>query len=382
MAAPAGRRGDRRAARAASRTAGAGDMHGGHDRASSRRCCRPRALCIGPSHRRPRGDPAPLPAYAVATRLAYLVTSTAPDDALLNAAADGSLTTHRGADRRDRSLAGDAARAGSIPALGQRVVGAGSLARRIRRTPTCFETGATMCRRRSPKRSRLFLADAWQKGPTLRGLLTGTTTFADANLAAFYGFPPPSGPGFQPVRSVARARVRAAHPGRFLATHAKANQTSPVHARQIRARAAVLHHAAASAARHRGHAADASTPALDARAIPEAQRGPVLRDLPSADGPHRLRVRALRRHRPLARSRRRPAHRCHRRARPGPTSTATSTASELARASRRASRCASCVATQWFRWAFGRAEADSDDLCTIATLAPRWTTRTAICAAS
>src|SRR6266700_1714800 len=81
------------------------------------------------------GVAARLPADALATRLAYLVTSSAPDADLLSATRAGFA-----------------------------------------------------------EETRQFLADVWHKGPTLERLLTSNTTFVDLNLADFYGYPLPAAP--------------------------------------------------------------------------------------------------------------------------------------------------------------------------------------------
>jgi len=75
----------------------------------------------------------------------------------------------------------------------------------------------------------LFLADAWQSGAPLGALLTSPSTFADTDLANFYGDAPPAdGTGFQRVALDPARGAGLFTQGAFLATHAHADQTSPV----------------------------------------------------------------------------------------------------------------------------------------------------------
>jgi len=76
--------------------------------------------------------------------------------------------------------------------------------------------------------TRLFLADAWQGTPNLKTLLTAPVTFVDADLAAFYGLPAPAGSSFQRVDLDPARAAGLLTQGSFLAEHAKADQTSPV----------------------------------------------------------------------------------------------------------------------------------------------------------
>src|SRR6185369_14442920 len=70
--------------------------------------------------------------------------------------------------------------------------------------------------------------DAWQGSPTVGALLTSPSTFVDASLAAFYGVPAGAGAGFEKVALDPTRAAGMLTQGSFLATHAKADQTSPV----------------------------------------------------------------------------------------------------------------------------------------------------------
>ena len=165
--------------------------------------------------------------YALATRLSLLLTGAGPDDALLAAAGSGGLHTEEGLlAQTDRLLTGPRAaelfvhvatqwwELGGVPTLDKD--------RALYRTWTDATPGALA------EETRLFLADAWQGTPNLKTLLTAPVTFVDADLAAFYGLPAPAGSGFQRVDLDPARAAGLLTQGSFLAEHAKADQTSPV----------------------------------------------------------------------------------------------------------------------------------------------------------
>ena len=137
-------------------------------------------------------------------------------------------------------------------------------------------------------------------------------------------------------------------------------------ARQVRAREALLPDARRRRPQNivitppRDHAGR-----LDARAVHEHSHGAALQRLPHADGSDRLRLRELRRHRPVADHRPGAAGRRRRARSPAATSTARSTAPSTWRTSSpQSAEVRDCVATEWFRYAMGRGE-PADDACSL-----------------
>ncbi len=314
------------------------------------------------------GAPAPLPPGALATRLAYLVTSSAPDAPLLSAAGDGSLaTTSVLTSETERLLATPRAAEAFIHFVTEWWELEPLPA--VEKDTDLFHTWNDDLPAAFAEENRLFLSDAWQNGPTLERLLTSRTTFADLDLANFYGYALPSQPGFQLIAVNPAHAAGLFGQGAFLATHAKADQTSPVlRGKFVRARLLcnppgppppdivitppVIDPRKSTRARFQEHTAnafcaschqlmdpigftfehfdatgrwrdnDASQPVDATGALTETDvDGPV-------DGVQQLAAKLL--------------------------------ASAQVR---------SCVATQWFRWAFGRNEQTPDDLCTIDQLA-------------
>jgi Protein of unknown function (DUF1588)/Protein of unknown function (DUF1592)/Protein of unknown function (DUF1587)/Protein of unknown function (DUF1595)/Protein of unknown function (DUF1585) len=178
------------------------------------------------------GDPTatgtePLGGYALATRLAYLITGAAPDEPLLAAAEAGNLQTEAGLlVEADRLLATDRAsdlfvhfasewwELESVPNLEKD--------RSLYRLWTDTTPAALA------EETRLFLTDTWQGPATLSTLLTAPVTFVNAELAADYGLAAPADTGFQRVTLDPKRAAGMLTQGSFLAVHAKPDQTSPV----------------------------------------------------------------------------------------------------------------------------------------------------------
>jgi hypothetical protein len=78
------------------------------------------------------------------------------------------------------------------------------------------------------REAELFVEDVFFGGGDLSLLLSGPYSFMNQELAAFYGVSGPSSPTFEKVVLDARARAGVLTQAGFLASHAKADQTSPV----------------------------------------------------------------------------------------------------------------------------------------------------------
>jgi len=169
----------------------------------------------------------PVDGYALATRLAFMLTGAPPDPSLLAAAERGDLATESGLlAETDRLLAqGRAAELFVHFATEwweiESVTG-------IDKNRSLYRNWTDATPAALATETSLFLTDAWNSGPTLAALLTSPVTFADASLAAYYGVAAPAGTGFQRVALDPTRAAGLLTQGAFLAVHAKADQTSPV----------------------------------------------------------------------------------------------------------------------------------------------------------
>ncbi len=171
-----------------------------------------------------------LTAFELAARLASVLWQSAPDDALLDAAAEGVLDDPAGlraeaerllADpRAERGVLGFFAEAFTLERLADLNK---DRALFPRMTPTL---GASM-RGEIEALVRWLVLDA---DADLRGLLTSRTVFVNPELAALYGLPAVDGPGFTPV-ALPPHHPRGGLLGTagFLALNAHATVTSPTY---------------------------------------------------------------------------------------------------------------------------------------------------------
>jgi len=314
------------------------------------------------------GVAARLPADALAARLAYLVTSSAPDADLLSATRAGKLASDAGLmAETERLLATPRA----VEAF-QHFVGEWwelePLAS-VQKDTNLFRTWSDDVRAGFAEETRQFLADVWQKGPTLERLLTSNTTFVDLNLADFYGYPLPTAPGFTPVTIDPSHAGGLLGQGAFLATHAKADQTSPVlRGKFVRVRLLcdppgppppdivitppIVDPRKPSRVRFEEHTANAFCATCHQLMDPIGftfEHFDATGHWRDNDAGMPVDATGMLNHTDVD----------------GPVDGLQQLASKLLASE----QVRSCVATQWFRWAFGRTEQTSDDLCTVGQLA-------------
>ncbi len=181
---------------------------------------------LAPSGQTPP-TPVALDGYALATRLAFLLTGAGPDNALLAAAEGGRLDAEPGLlAEADRLLSGERA-TDLFVHFASEWWELGPVAT-LEKDRNLYRVWADDTAPALAEETRLFLADAWHGPPTLAALLTAPVTFVDASLAAFYGLPAPNRADFQRVALDPMKAAGLLTQGGFLATHAKADQTSPV----------------------------------------------------------------------------------------------------------------------------------------------------------
>jgi len=169
----------------------------------------------------------PVDGYALATRLALLLTGAAPDETLLEAAARGDLGTESGLlAQTDRLLALD--RAGELFVHFAAEWWEVETITSVDKNRSLYRNWTDATAPALAQETSMFLTDAWQNGPTLTTLLTAPVSFMDASLAAYYGLPAPAGDGYQKVALDPTRAAGMLTQGSWLAVHAKADQTSPV----------------------------------------------------------------------------------------------------------------------------------------------------------
>ena len=167
--------------------------------------------------------------WEMASRLSYMLWGSMPDDTLFAAAAAGKLSA-------DADIAAQAVRMLKDPKahdmvadfhdqwLGVSAIGA------LEKDPTVYPSFTTTIAGLMQQETAMFLDDVvWNENGTLSTIFTAPYTFVNGPLAQYYGIAGVTGDAFvkTPVDTTRRSGLLTL--GGFLSTQAKENQTSPVH---------------------------------------------------------------------------------------------------------------------------------------------------------
>ncbi len=172
----------------------------------------------------------PLSAHELATRLSYLLWSSAPDDELLDRADDGSLLSDETFDRQLARMLADP----RASALVENFAAQWLLLRQIDKAepdPTKFPEFSPSLRASLSQETRRFVADffphAGSPGLPLPELLTARFTYANPEIAQHYGLPALSGPELRRVSLEGTTRRGLLSQGSLLLAESYPTRTSP-----------------------------------------------------------------------------------------------------------------------------------------------------------
>jgi hypothetical protein len=167
--------------------------------------------------------------WEMASRLSYLLWGSMPDDALSAAAAAGKLST-------DPDIAAQAARMLMDPKAHDMVadfhdqwLGLGTISS-VEKDPTVYPAFTATIAGYMQQEAEAFLDDAvWNEGGALSTFFTAPFTFVNGPLAQYYGMSGVTGNAFvkTPVDTTQRSGLLTQ--GGFLSVQAKLNQTSPIY---------------------------------------------------------------------------------------------------------------------------------------------------------
>ncbi len=170
-----------------------------------------------------RFESAPLTDYELASRLSYFLWGSMPDDALLDAAATGPLDV--GAQAR-RMLADPRARE-VVRRFHLQLLGVTHLTDKAK-DPAQFPDFATLAPQMLEETARFTEWTVFDGDGDARRLFNARTTFVNAPLAGLYALSGVDGAAFVKVDTDLTARIGVLTHGSVLSTWAKADQTSPV----------------------------------------------------------------------------------------------------------------------------------------------------------
>ena len=169
-----------------------------------------------------------LDAYSLASRLSYLFLQTMPDQPLMDAAASGKLDSDAGVLEQATRLAADPRAAQLYARFFERYLELEHLTDMVKDSVVYPEWNAELPALFAAE-TRSFVDSVIQSDGSFRTLLAGSYTMVNQPLAAFYGLASPAGDAFARVELGPTRGVGLLTHGSVLATHSKANATSPVH---------------------------------------------------------------------------------------------------------------------------------------------------------
>ncbi|HEX6273180.1 MAG TPA: DUF1592 domain-containing protein [Polyangiaceae bacterium] len=169
--------------------------------------------------------------YELATRLSYLIWASGPDDALLDAAANGALATKEQVGEKARQMLADPKAKISIANFFGQWTNTNRLEITTKNT-ALFPTFSTELRDAMARELPAFLNDVLFSGDhSLRTLLTAPVAYVSGPLAALYGVTAPAGSETTPMRvelPANQGRAGILTQAGFLSVQGHPDQTSPV----------------------------------------------------------------------------------------------------------------------------------------------------------
>jgi Protein of unknown function (DUF1592)/Protein of unknown function (DUF1588)/Protein of unknown function (DUF1595)/Protein of unknown function (DUF1587)/Protein of unknown function (DUF1585) len=169
----------------------------------------------------------PLGAYELASRLSYFLWSSAPDDALLAAAADDSLTRDDVLGAAvDRMLSDATKSARFVRSFAGQWLGARKLPEHAA-SPSVYPSWSPQLASSLTSEMYLYFTEFLRSDRSWLEFLEADVNFVDATLASFYGVPAPAGNGQQRVEIKTDQRFGFFGLGGFLALSSVEDRTSP-----------------------------------------------------------------------------------------------------------------------------------------------------------
>lgn len=166
--------------------------------------------------------------YEMASRLAATFWDSVPDDALLDSAAAGTLSTAEGVKAQAERLLADAKAKRSVEVFTDELFGVSHLEEAVK-DPSLFPTWQDSLKEALREELQLRIVDmVFARQGDFLSLYDDRGTFVSNELARFYGLPEPGMSGFHRAEfPVASKRAGLLGAGAILAGHALPSRTSP-----------------------------------------------------------------------------------------------------------------------------------------------------------
>jgi hypothetical protein len=178
----------------------------------------------------PAGTPVPVDPYEMATRLSFFLWQSVPDDALLDAAAQGALGADDGIRAQMERMLADPRGKRALWSFHRQWLGLDQILspEGATRTAAVDPLWTTFSRTDSVTESELFVENTLTQGGTFEDLLTSPAAWVDGEMARLYGLPAPADPAqWNPVSLPGSQRAGLLTRIAFLAGYSHAGATSP-----------------------------------------------------------------------------------------------------------------------------------------------------------
>ncbi len=166
--------------------------------------------------------------YELATRLSYLLWSSAPDTALLDAAATGKLTEPSAVAEQARRMLSDPKSKRVVHSFFGQWLDLEHVRSAVKDAATYPKWNAEIPRLMQRETETFIEEVIFQGEGSLPELLQGNFSYMNRDLAEFYGVSGPRGATFERVSLDPKQRAGFLTQGAFLAGHAAPRQSSPV----------------------------------------------------------------------------------------------------------------------------------------------------------
>jgi hypothetical protein len=170
---------------------------------------------------------APVGPYEMATRLSYFFWGTMPDKTLFDAAAANTLTAPADIEAQVRRMLQDPKAKTAVANFHSEWLSTGQIAISDKDT-TLYPEFTASIRADLQQEMNTFVDQVFWNDGKFETLFSAPYSYMNKELATFYGVTPPTGDGFLKVALDPTQRAGIATQGAFLAGFSKANQTSPV----------------------------------------------------------------------------------------------------------------------------------------------------------
>jgi hypothetical protein len=170
----------------------------------------------------------PLSDWEMASRLSYLIWGSMPDDPLFAAAAAGKLSTAADVSAQAQRMLKDPKAHGMVADFHSQWLGIGAISA-LEKDPTVYPAFTSAIAGLMQQETQMFLDDVvWTENGSLATFFTAPFTFVNGPLAQYYGISGVTGSAFVKTPLDPKQRAGLLTQGGILSERAKTNQTSPV----------------------------------------------------------------------------------------------------------------------------------------------------------